>query len=49
LHLNGSWEQILDGLRAYAEAGVTDYRLEIAAPTPASRDATREAFATYLT
>ncbi len=48
LHLNGSWEQILDGLRAYAEAGVTDYRLEIAAPTPASRDATREAFATYL-
>ena len=48
LHLNGSWEQILDGLRAYAEAGVTDYRLEIAAPTPAARDATREAFATYL-
>ena len=36
------------GSPAYAEAGVTDYRLEIAAPTLASRDATREAFATYL-
>ncbi len=48
LHLNGSWERILDGLGQYAEAGVTDFRLEIAAPDERSASRTREAFATYL-
>ena len=49
LHLIGSWEQVLDGLARYAEAGVTDYRLEVAAPDAAAREATREALADHLT
>ena len=49
LHLIGSWEHVLDGLGRYAEAGVTDFRLEVAAPSPASREASREALASYLT
>jgi F420-dependent oxidoreductase-like protein len=48
LHLIGSWERVLDGLAAYAAAGVTDYRLEIAAPDRASRDSSREALAAHL-
>jgi F420-dependent oxidoreductase-like protein len=48
LHLIGRWEQVLDGLHAYAEAGVTDYRLEVAAPDERSRDATRAALAEHL-
>ncbi len=48
LHLIGTWERVLDGLGAYAEAGVTDFRLEIAAPDAASRDATRAALAQHL-
>ena len=48
LHLIGSWEQVLDGLGEYAIAGVTDYRLEIAAPDARSREMTREAFAQHL-
>ncbi len=48
LHLIGSWEQVLDGLGEYAIAGVTDYRLEIAAPDDRSREMTREAFAQHL-
>ncbi len=48
LHLIGSWEQVLDGLAEYAIAGVTDYRLEIAAPDERSREMSREALATYL-
>ena len=32
LHLIGCWERMLDGLGEYAEAGVTDFRLEVAAP-----------------
>jgi F420-dependent oxidoreductase-like protein len=48
LHLIGSWQQVLDGLAQYADAGVTDYRLEIAAPNVASRDATRAALADHL-
>ena len=48
LHLIGSWERILDGLGAYAAAGVTDFRLEVAAHTPAAREATREALAGHL-
>jgi hypothetical protein len=48
LHLIGSWEHVLDGLRRYAEAGVTDFRLEVAAPSEASRERSKEALATYL-
>jgi 5,10-methylenetetrahydromethanopterin reductase len=48
LHLIGTWERVLDGLAAYAAAGVTDFRLEVAAPAPAARDATREALASHL-
>lgn len=48
LHLLGSWERILDGLAEYAAAGVTDLRLEVAAPDEATRDATREALAAHL-
>jgi 5,10-methylenetetrahydromethanopterin reductase len=49
LHLIGSWERVLDGLGAYAESGVTDYRLEVAAPNRADREATRAALAAHLT
>ena len=49
LHLIGSWQRILDGLAAYAEAGVTDFRLEVAAPDDGTRQATREALAAHLT
>jgi F420-dependent oxidoreductase-like protein len=49
LHLIGTWERVLDGLSAYADAGVTDYRLEIAAHNSAARDATRTALAQHLT
>jgi 5,10-methylenetetrahydromethanopterin reductase len=48
LHLLGSWEQILDGLGRYADAGVTDFRLEVAAPDEATRRVTREALAEHL-
>ena len=48
LHLIGTWDRVLDGLAAYAEAGVTDFRLEIAAPHDAARDATRAALAEHL-
>ena len=48
LHLIGSWQRVLDGLAAYADAGVTDFRLEVAAPSAAARDATRAALAEHL-
>ena len=48
LHLIGTWEHVLEGLHAYAEAGVTDFRLEVAAHTPEARDATRSALADHL-
>jgi len=48
LHLIGSWDRVLDGLHAYADAGVTDYRLEIAAPNADERDASRAALAAHL-
>ena len=48
LHLIGTWERVLDGLAEYAAAGVTDFRLEIAAPDDRSRETTREAFAEHL-
>jgi F420-dependent oxidoreductase-like protein len=48
LHLIGSWQKILDGLAAYAEAGATDLRIEVSAHTEAAREATRMALADYL-
>ncbi|MCA8927820.1 MAG: TIGR03564 family F420-dependent LLM class oxidoreductase [Alphaproteobacteria bacterium] len=48
LHLIGSWQEVLDGIAAYAEAGVTDLRLQVAAPDERSRAASREALAAYL-
>ena len=48
LHLIGSWQQVLDGLAAYAEAGVSDLRIEVSAHTEAAREATRLALADYL-
>jgi F420-dependent oxidoreductase-like protein len=48
IHLIGSWQQVLDGLAAYAEAGATDLRIEVSAHTEAARDATRMALADYL-
>jgi alkanesulfonate monooxygenase SsuD/methylene tetrahydromethanopterin reductase-like flavin-dependent oxidoreductase (luciferase family) len=48
LHLIGSWQQVLDGLAAYAEAGVSDLRIEVSAHTEAAREATRMALAKYL-
>ncbi|MGE3538347.1 MAG: TIGR03564 family F420-dependent LLM class oxidoreductase [Candidatus Tectimicrobiota bacterium] len=48
LHLIGGWQQVLDGLAAYAEAGVSDLRIEVSAHTEAAREATRQALAEYL-
>jgi hypothetical protein len=38
LHLIGSWERIFDRLGTYADAGVTDVRLEVAAHPGGSGD-----------
>lgn len=48
LHLIGSWDHVLDGLAQYAEAGVTDLRIEVSAPNEHDRAATRDALAVYL-
>lgn len=48
LHLIGSWDHVITGLADYAAAGVTDLRIEIAAPDEESRAASQEALATYL-
>jgi 5,10-methylenetetrahydromethanopterin reductase len=48
LHLIGTWERVIDGLSAYGDAGVTDFRLEVAAHNRAAREATRAALAQYL-
>jgi hypothetical protein len=48
LHLIGKWERVLEGLSAYAAAGVTDFRLEIAAHDEAATDATRDALTRHL-
>jgi hypothetical protein len=48
LHLIGTWDRILDGLQEYADAGVTDFRLEIAAANADDRTASREAFTSYF-
>lgn len=48
LHLIGSWQQVLDGLAAYGEAGATDLRIQVATHDQRSRDATKQALADYL-
>lgn len=48
LHLIGSAQQVLDGLARYAEAGVTDFRLEVSAPDDRSRDSSRQALIDHL-
>jgi 5,10-methylenetetrahydromethanopterin reductase len=48
LHLIGSWQEVLDGLAAYAEAGATDLRVQVAAHDDKSREATMDALSSYL-
>jgi F420-dependent oxidoreductase-like protein len=48
LHLIGSAQQVLEGLGRYAEAGVTDFRLEISAHDQASLESSRAALVDYL-
>ena len=48
LYLRGSWEQLLDGIAAYATAGVTDLRLMILPGSKTASATTKEALATYL-
>lgn len=48
LHLIGGWQEILDGLAAYAEAGATDLRVVVAAHDDRAREASRQALADYL-
>ena len=48
LHLIGSAEQVLDGLGRYAEAGVTDFRLEVSAHCDAARESSRAALVEFL-
>ncbi len=49
LFLIGSWDQVAEGLAAYAAAGATDLRIEICAPDQATREQTRAALADHLT
>ncbi len=48
LHLIGNWQQVLDGLAEYAEAGATDLRIQVAAHDALSRETTMDALADYL-
>ncbi len=48
LHLIGSWQQILDGLAEYAQAGATDLRIQVVTHDEKSREATCSALAGYL-
>ena len=48
LHLIGSWDRVLDGLASYADAGVTDLRIEVVAHNDDARADTRRALADYL-
>ncbi len=48
LHLIGSWQLVLDGLAAYAEAGTTDLRIQVVAHDEISRDRTYDALADYM-
>jgi alkanesulfonate monooxygenase SsuD/methylene tetrahydromethanopterin reductase-like flavin-dependent oxidoreductase (luciferase family) len=44
----GSIDDVVEGLRRYVDAGVTDLRLGVSAPTPDVDAATREALAGLL-
>src|SRR5690606_3062969 len=44
----GSIDDVVEGLRRYVDAGVTDLRVGVSAPTPAVDAATREALAGLL-
>jgi hypothetical protein len=48
LHLIGNWQEVLDGLAKYAEAGVPDLRIGIAAHDEVAERATREALVNHL-
>ncbi len=48
LHLIGSWQEVLDGLAAYAEAGATDLRIQAATHDQKSKEATEQALVEYL-
>ena len=48
IHLIGSWQEVLDGLAAYAEAGATDLRVQVAAHDDASTEMTKDGLAQYL-
>ncbi|PPR55742.1 MAG: hypothetical protein CFH10_02451, partial [Alphaproteobacteria bacterium MarineAlpha4_Bin2] len=48
MHLIGGWQEILEGLAAYGEAGATDLRVQVAAHDEKSRDASYGALADYL-
>jgi 5,10-methylenetetrahydromethanopterin reductase len=48
LHLIGSWQQVLDGLAAYAPAGATDLRIQVAAHDEKSREASYAALMDYM-
>ncbi len=48
LHLIGGWQEVLDGLAAYAAAGATDLRVQVAAHDAKSRLATEAALGDYL-
>ena len=45
---SGPGSRFSRGSRAYADAGVTDFRLEVAAHDPDAREATRAALAGHL-
>lgn len=48
LHLIGSWQYVLDSLAEYAEAGTTDLRIQVVAHDEASRRASYDALADYM-
>jgi len=48
LHLIGEWQEVLDGLAAYGEAGATDFRIQVACPDEKSRSETEARLAEYL-
>ena len=48
IHLIGSWQEVLDGLAAYAGTGATDLRVQVAAHDAKSREQSYDALAAYL-
>ncbi len=48
LHLIGSWQYVLDGLAAYATAGATDLRIQVATHDEESRETTYGLLADYM-